>query len=114
MITEFACDRFSDRIDFKRGDVFRFRPTEKFDIIISNLVFHNFGKMRFKAYSCLSSWTQASSFVVMGDLFFSRKTDIAELAKAFRIIREISSPKSGFEHYALLVMSKDSEPAHID
>jgi cyclopropane fatty-acyl-phospholipid synthase-like methyltransferase len=70
---------FSDRIDFKKRDVFRFRPTEKFDLIISNLVFHNFGKMRFKAYSYLSSWTQSGSFVIMGDLFFSRKTDIAEL-----------------------------------
>jgi ribosomal protein L11 methylase PrmA len=97
---------FSDRIDFKKGDVFRFRPTEKFDMIVSNLVFHNFGKMRFKAYSCLSSWTQSDSFIVIGDLFFSCKTDIAELAKAFRIVREIRSTKSGFEHYALLVMSK--------
>ena len=42
---------FLDRIDFKKVDVFRFTPAEKFDIIISNLVFHNFGKMRFKAYS---------------------------------------------------------------
>jgi cyclopropane fatty-acyl-phospholipid synthase-like methyltransferase len=47
---------FSDRIDFKKGDVFRFIPTKKFDMIVSNLVFHNFGKMRFKAYSRLSSW----------------------------------------------------------
>jgi 2-polyprenyl-3-methyl-5-hydroxy-6-metoxy-1,4-benzoquinol methylase len=61
---------FSDRIDFKKGDVFRFTPAEKFDVIVSNLVFHNFGKMRFKAYSLLSSWTQAGSFVIMGDLFF--------------------------------------------
>jgi 2-polyprenyl-3-methyl-5-hydroxy-6-metoxy-1,4-benzoquinol methylase len=61
---------FSDRIDFKKADVFRFTPAEKFDIIVSNLLFHNFGKMRFKAYSLLSSWTQAGSFVIMGDLFF--------------------------------------------
>jgi ribosomal protein L11 methylase PrmA len=100
---------FSDRIDFKMGNVFRFTPAEKFDLIVSNLVFHNFGKMRFKAYSHLSSWTQASSFILMGDLFFSRKTDIVELAKIFGIVREIRSPKSGFEHYALLMMSKDSK-----
>jgi 2-polyprenyl-3-methyl-5-hydroxy-6-metoxy-1,4-benzoquinol methylase len=61
---------FSDRIDFKNGNVFRFRPSKKFDIIVSNLVFHNFGKMRFKAYSRLSTWAQAGSFVVMGELFF--------------------------------------------
>jgi cyclopropane fatty-acyl-phospholipid synthase-like methyltransferase len=98
---------FSERIDFKKADVFRFTPAEKFDIIVSNLVFHNFGKMRFKAYSLLSSWTQAGSFVIMGDMFFSPKTDIAHLEKAFRILREIK-PKNGFRDYALLVMSRDS------
>ena len=41
---------FSGRIDFKKGDVFRFTPTEKFDIIVSNLVFHNFGKKRFPPF----------------------------------------------------------------
>jgi 16S rRNA G1207 methylase RsmC len=99
---------FSDRMDFKKGDVFRFTPAEKFDIIVSNLVFHNFGKMRFKAYSRLSSWAQAGSFVIIGDLFFSPKTDIAKLAKAFRIVREVKSKSDGFEQYSLLVMSEDS------
>ena len=98
---------FSERVDFKKSDVFRFKPAEKFDIILSNLVFHNFGKMRFKAYSLLSSWTQAGSFVIMGDLFFSPKTDIAQLTKTFRILRQIK-PKNGFRDYALLVMSRDS------
>jgi len=85
--------------------VFRFAPAEKFDI--SNLVFHNFGKKRFKGYSLLSSWTQAGSFVIMGDLFFSPKTEIAQLEKAFRMLRQIK-PKNGFRDYALLVMSRDS------
>jgi hypothetical protein len=62
--------------------------------------------MRVKAYSLLSSWTQASSFVIMGDLFSSPKTDIAHLEKAFRILRQIK-PKNGFRDYALLVMSRD-------
>jgi hypothetical protein len=42
----------------------------------------------------------------MGELFFSPKTDIAELAKAFRILREIKTKSDGFEQYSLLVMSK--------
>ncbi len=102
---------FSDRIDFKKGDVFRFISAKKFDIIVSNLVFHNFGKMRFKAYSRLSSWVHNKSFIVIGDLFFSRTTDIAQLVKEFGIVREIRTPKRGFEQYSLLVMSKNSEQA---
>jgi cyclopropane fatty-acyl-phospholipid synthase-like methyltransferase len=104
---------FSDRIDFKDADVFRFTPAEKLDIIVSNLMFHNFGKMRLKACSRLSSWTQAGCFIVMGDLFFSSKTDITKLAKAFRILRQIK-PKNGFGQYALLVMSKDSGQTRMD
>src|ERR671919_625924 len=98
---------FSDRIDFMESDVFEFTPNEKFDIIISNLVFHNFGKMRFEAYSRLSSWALAGSFVAMGDLFFRPKTDIAHITKLFKLLREIK-PKKDFGQYALLVMSKDS------
>jgi hypothetical protein len=75
--------------------VFRFTPAEKFDIIVERA---NFEKMRFKAYSRFSSWTQASSFVIMGDLFFLLKTDMAQLEKAFRILRQIK-PKNGFEQY---------------
>jgi hypothetical protein len=93
----------------KYGNVFEPEP----DIIVSNLVFHNFGKMRFKAYSRLSSWVQAGSFVVMGELFFSPKVDIAQLTKVFRILREIK-PKSDFGQYALLVMSKDSGQAYME
>ena len=102
---------FSDRIDFKKGDVFRFISAKKFDIIVSNLVFHNFGKMRFKAYSRLSSWVHNKSFIVIGDLFFTRTTDIAQLMKELWIVREIRTPKRGFEQYSLLVMSKNSEQA---
>jgi hypothetical protein len=49
----------------------------------------------------------------MGDLFFSRKTDIAHLSKTFRILRQIK-PKRGFGQYALLMMSKDSGQAHMN
>lgn len=96
---------YSDRIDFKNGDIFTFTPTERFDIIVSNLVFHNLGKMRFEAYSRLSSWMQPDSFVVMGEFFFSPKADLTQLSREFRILRE-AKPESGFRAYTLLVMSK--------
>jgi hypothetical protein len=88
-------------------DVFSFNSTKKFDIIVSNLVYHNFGKMRFKAYSHLSSWIRTGSFIVIGDLFFSPKTDMSQLVKTFKIQKQIKSRNEGFEQYALLVMSKD-------
>ena len=98
---------FSDRIEFERGDVFTFTPNESFDIFISNLVYHNLGRRRFEAYSRLSSWAQAGSFVLMGELFFSPKADLTRLSKQFRILKEIK-PKTGVRAYTLLVMSKGS------
>src|SRR5437899_1475950 len=80
--------RFFDRIDFKKSDVFRFTTAEKFDIFVSNLVLHNLGKRRIKAYSRLSSWAQAGSFVLMGDLFLSPRTDLAQLAQGFGMLRD--------------------------
>jgi hypothetical protein len=91
--------------------VFKFTPVKKFYILVSNLVFHNFGKMRFEAYSRLSSEIHSGSFIVMGDLFFSHKTHIAHLSKTFRILRQI---KPGIGQYALLMMSKDSGHARMD
>jgi 2-polyprenyl-3-methyl-5-hydroxy-6-metoxy-1,4-benzoquinol methylase len=96
---------FSDRIDFKNGDIFTFTPTERSDIIVSNLVFHNLGKMRFEAYSRLWSWMQSDCFVVMGDFFFSPEADLAQLSRKFRILRE-ATPESDFRGFTLLVMSK--------
>lgn len=96
---------FSDRIEFERGDVYTFTPKESFDIFVSNLVFHNFGKRRFEAYSRLSSWARRGSYVVMGDLFFSPETDLAQLSRVFRIVGK-TRPGHGFGHYALLVMAK--------
>jgi hypothetical protein len=49
----------------------------------------------------------------MGDLFFSPKTEIAHLEKAFRILRQIK-PKNGFRDYALLVISKVSGQTGMD
>jgi 23S rRNA G2445 N2-methylase RlmL len=96
---------FSDRIEFKNGNIFAFTPTERFDVFVSNLVYHNLGRRRFEAYSRLSSWMDAGSFVVMGDIVFSPKTDMTRLLKEFRILRE-DRPKSGSGEYTLLVMSK--------
>jgi cyclopropane fatty-acyl-phospholipid synthase-like methyltransferase len=98
---------FSDRIEFRNGNVFAFTPTERFDIFVSNLVYHNLGRRRFEAYSRLSSWMDNGSFAVTGDILFSPKADMTWLSKEFKILREIK-PRRASRNYALLVMSKSS------
>jgi cyclopropane fatty-acyl-phospholipid synthase-like methyltransferase len=94
---------FSKRIDFEASDVFAFKPAERFDVVVSNLVYHNLGKKRFEAYSRISSWVRKGGFVVIGDLFFSPKADLDRLSKEFRILRE-ARPKKGLTDNVLLVM----------
>ena len=98
---------FSDRIKFISDDVVMFATSLKFDIIVSNLLFHNLGRMRYKAYTRLSSWARDNSFIIIGDLFFSPKKDIDYLSKVFRILREFK-PTSDIVRYSLYVMSKAS------
>ena len=96
----------SERIKFRKADVFNVKfGGDKFDVIISSLVFHNFGRKRFDAYSRLASWTSPSSFVVMGDLFFHRKADLKQLSTFFRVVKEIE-PAGRFRAHRVFVLSK--------
>ena len=93
---------FSNRIHFEKGNLLTFTTSENFDIFVSNLVFHNLGRKRFEAYSRLSSWANVGSYIVMGDWFFSLKTDLKRLSKLFTVLDQMKA--SG--HYTFLIMMK--------
>jgi len=96
----------SDRIRFEKGDVFGSNYSESdFDLFVSSLVFHNFGKRRFNAYNHLASWMSPNSYALLGDLFFDRRADLKYLHTAFKIEKEIE-PQAGFATYTLLVLAK--------
>jgi SAM-dependent methyltransferase len=97
---------FSDRIVFQKGDIFRshFRK-KKFDLLISNLVFHNLGKNRFEAYKRLDQWTTPKSYMVLGDLFFDYKAEVKNLSGIFGSIKQIPGSVMG-SAYKLLVLSQ--------
>ncbi len=96
---------FSDRVRFRKGDVFgsNFRRG-KYDLIVSNLVFHNFGEKRFDAYARLASWTRADSYALLGDLMFELASDLKCLSKLFRNVTVVPAKGVGFT-YKVLVLS---------
>ena len=96
---------FSDRIVFKEGDITKadFRGDD-FDLFVSNLVYHNLGRRRFRAYERLASWVPNESCVVLGDLFFGRETDVKFLSQLFGSVKVPTRSVGG--PYKLLVMSK--------
>jgi SAM-dependent methyltransferase len=99
---------FSRRVHFEKGGILHSDYSKKrFDLFVSNLVFHNLGKRRFEAYDRLSSWMSPSSRFLLGDLFFYKKASMKYLSTIYRIEKEIK-PEAGSSSYEILIMSKAS------
>jgi len=96
----------SERIRFQQGDIFRSDYNKrKFDLFVSNLVFHNFGRKRFNAYERLAQWATPKSYIVLGDLFFDYKKDSKLLTNLFGSVQV--RPGSNIDRaYKILVLSE--------
>jgi SAM-dependent methyltransferase len=96
---------YSDRIKFRRGDIFRSDYSKReFDLVASNLVFHNLGRKRFQAYERLARWTKPRSYSVLGDFFFDYKADLGRLSNLFACVEEKPTPYVELG-YRMLVLS---------
>lgn len=97
---------FQERVRFQKGDLFSSDYSKgKFDLFVSNLVFHNLGRKRFDAYERLAYWIMSNSYIVLGDLFFDYKLDLRRLASLFGNVEK----KPGFNigrQYKLLMLSE--------
>ena len=97
---------FSGRIRFQKGDVFSSNYSKgKFNLFVSNLVFHNLGRKRFDAYQRLAQWITPKSYIVLADVFFDYKTDSRRLASHFSNVEERPGSTIGGA-YKVLVMSE--------
>jgi len=96
---------FSERITFQKGDVFTSDYSNgKFDLLVSNLVFHNLGRKRFNAYERLAHWMTPKSYLVLGEIFFDYKTDFKRLTSHFGNVEKIPCFNIG-RQYKMLVLS---------
>jgi hypothetical protein len=87
------------------GDILEFDFREgNFDLVVSNLVYHNLGRQRFTAYKRLAACVPKSSYVVLGELFFGNGPDIKVLSLLFREVKELPTAGLG-SAYKLLIMS---------
>jgi len=97
----------SDRVHFERGDVLSSDYGDmELDLFVSNLVFHNLGRKRFRAYDRLLSWMSPNSYALLGDAFREGKGDLKHLANIFRIEKEIEPKEITWAPYKILVLSK--------
>jgi SAM-dependent methyltransferase len=61
----------------------------QFDLAVSNLVFHNMGKKRFKAYGTVFDALKPGGFFVIGDLFPHGKADAEYFRERSTLIHEL-------------------------
>jgi SAM-dependent methyltransferase len=96
---------FLERIRFQKGDVFSSDYSKgKYDLFVSNLVFHNLGRRRIKAYEILAHWMTPKSYLVLGDLFFDYKIDFKRLTSYFGNVEKVNRLNIGGQ-YKILVLS---------
>ena len=78
----------------------------QYDLAVSNLVFHNMGKRRFKAYGTVFDALKPRGFFVIGDLFPHGKADMDYLHQYSTLINELDEGSSGSWAYKIKVLRK--------
>jgi cyclopropane fatty-acyl-phospholipid synthase-like methyltransferase len=99
--------RIDSRTSFLKHDLTR--PTESdahYDLAVSNLVFHNMGKKRFKAYSTVFDALKSRGFFVIGDWFPHDKADMDYFRERSTLINELDESGSGPWVYKIKVLRK--------
>ena len=78
----------------------------QYDLAVSNLVFHNIGKKRFKAYETVFDALKPKGYFVIGDLFPHGKADMDYFRERSTLINELDQGGSGRWHYQIKVLRK--------
>jgi len=78
----------------------------QYDLAVSNLVFHNLGKKRFKAYGTVFDALKPRGFFVIGDLFPHGKADMDYFRDRATLINELDEGGSGPWAYKIKVWRK--------
>jgi cyclopropane fatty-acyl-phospholipid synthase-like methyltransferase len=85
------------------------RPMEsdaQYDLAVSNLVFHNMGKKRFKAYGTVFDALKSRGFFVIADLFPHGKADMDYFRQRSTLINELDESGSRPPAYKIKVLKK--------
>jgi cyclopropane fatty-acyl-phospholipid synthase-like methyltransferase len=97
------------RTSFLKHDLTKpLKSDMQYDLAVSNLVFHNMGKKRFKAYETVFDALKPREYFVIGDLFPHDKADMNYLRERSTLIKELDQGGSGRWHYQIKVLRKMS------
>ena len=79
----------------------------KYDLAVSNLVFHNLGRKRFDGYASVLNALKPDGHFVIGDLFPKVKADMAYLLESCTLIGETGDKGAGKWSYQVKVFKKN-------
>jgi SAM-dependent methyltransferase len=95
------------RASFCRHDLTKpLKSDLQYDLAVSNLVFHNMGKKRFKAYGTVFDALKPKGYLVIGDLFPHHKADMDFFSEHSTFVSEFAQGGSGRWDYKILVLRK--------
>jgi cyclopropane fatty-acyl-phospholipid synthase-like methyltransferase len=95
------------RTSFLKHDLTKSMESDAhYDLAVSNLVFHNMGKKRFKAYGTVFDALKPRGFFVIGDLFPHDKVDMDYFRDRSTLIDEFDESGSGPWAYKIKVLRK--------
>jgi cyclopropane fatty-acyl-phospholipid synthase-like methyltransferase len=78
----------------------------RYDLAVSNLVFHNMGKSRFKAYETVFDLLKRRGHFVIGDLFRRDEADMDYFRERATLVSELDALGSGPAAYKIRVLRK--------
>ena len=101
------CLGLGSRTSFLKHDLTKpMEPKTSYDLVLSNLVFHNMGKKRFNAYGMVFDVLKSGSFFVIGDLFPDDKADLDYFRECSVLINGSDESGSGPWKYKIRVLRK--------
>jgi cyclopropane fatty-acyl-phospholipid synthase-like methyltransferase len=115
-ISEISMDKAADnmrslgidsRTSFLKHDLTKSMESDaQYDLAVSNLVFHNMGKKRFKAYGTVFDALKPRGYFVIGDLFPYGKADMNYFGGRSTLINELDESGSEAWAYKIRVLRK--------
>lgn len=93
------------RTSFVKHDLTKALATKtQYDLAVSNVVFHNMGKKRFKAYETVFNVIKPGGFFVIGDLFPHQDTDMDYFREHSSLLKELNEGNYGAWVYRIRVL----------
>jgi cyclopropane fatty-acyl-phospholipid synthase-like methyltransferase len=100
------------RTSFLKHDLTKpLKSDVQYDLAVSNLVFHNLGENKFKAYGTVFEALKPKGYFVIGDLFPKGEADMDYFRERSTLINELDQGGSGRWHYQIKVLRADEEKA---